>query len=202
MRKPEIWVIDSSIRRRCVVASHLGSLGYSAYPIDPSERLPRWNGRDIIALVNDDEQVIERLLDTRKVLPLSCVVYADGMRAKRAAELVRRGVTELVEWPLIEGELSDAISAAEAYLGSLVDDHWRSSTAWARIESASPREKEILGCVLAGNTNREIGVKLGISARTVEVHRLNCFRRLGVKKTVDAVRLALDSGWFKHSVEI
>lgn len=53
------------------------------------------------------------------------------------------------------------------------------------------REMETLNLVVGGNTNKEIAVALGISPRTVEVHRRAAMRKLGARNTADLVRLTL-----------
>lgn len=49
----------------------------------------------------------------------------------------------------------------------------------------TPREEEVLSLILAGNTNKRIGVILGISPRTVEVHRLHVMVKLHASNIVD-----------------
>jgi DNA-binding NarL/FixJ family response regulator len=55
----------------------------------------------------------------------------------------------------------------------------------------TPRQKQILRLVAEGLTNREIAQRFGISVRTVEVHRFNLMRRLGVRNVAQLIRQAL-----------
>ena len=55
----------------------------------------------------------------------------------------------------------------------------------------TPRQEEILRLVAHDHTNREIANLLGLSVRTVEVHRFNLMRRLGVSNVAQLVRLSL-----------
>lgn len=201
-RKPEVWVIDSAVKRRGLVSNYLDSLGYLAYPMDPNDKLPSSYGRAVIAMVNDDDTVVNRVLDCRDDRPLSCVVYSDSLKAKRVTNLLRRGVTDLIDWPFEKQDFADAVSTAETNLSTIVEEGWRGATARERVETLSPREREVLVGILAGKTSREIAVELGLSPRTVEVHRLHCIRRLGVKNTAEAVKIAMSSGCFKHSIEL
>jgi DNA-binding NarL/FixJ family response regulator len=59
----------------------------------------------------------------------------------------------------------------------------------------SLREKQILGMIAAGMFNREIADQLHISVRTVEHHRENIIRKLGVKRRADLIRLAIKLGY-------
>ena len=58
-------------------------------------------------------------------------------------------------------------------------------------QSLTARQKEILSLVTQGFTNREIGEKLDISVRTVEVHRFNLMRRLRVRNVAQLLRQAI-----------
>ncbi|HZS12099.1 MAG TPA: helix-turn-helix transcriptional regulator [Nitrospirales bacterium] len=55
----------------------------------------------------------------------------------------------------------------------------------------TPRHREVLVLIVRGMTSREIAVELGISRRTVEVHRTNIMRRLGARNVSDLFREAL-----------
>ena len=58
-------------------------------------------------------------------------------------------------------------------------------------QSLTARQKEILRLVAQGCTNREIGQRLAISVRTVEVHRFNLMRRLRVRNVAQLLRQAI-----------
>lgn len=194
--------MDSAVKRRGVVSNYLTSMGLMAYPMDPSDRLPRRDGRSVIAIINDEENFVDRVLDSRDNQPISCVVYSDNLKTKRVTSLMNRGVVDLLDWPFEKQEFVDAVSFAEAHLSSMVEDERIGARARERVESLSPRESEVLAGILAGRTNRESALGLGLSHRTVEVHRLHLIRRLGVKNTAEAVRMAVNSGCFKHSVKL
>ena len=64
----------------------------------------------------------------------------------------------------------------------------------ARIESLSEREHQVLNALVAGHSHKVIAHKLGISVRTIEVHRSRMMRRLGVRSLAEAIKLAVISG--------
>jgi len=64
----------------------------------------------------------------------------------------------------------------------------------APVEALTPRETQVLRLVALGYTNRQIGVELGISIKTVETHRANIAGKLGTKRRVDLVRYAREQG--------
>jgi two-component system, LuxR family, response regulator FixJ len=67
------------------------------------------------------------------------------------------------------------------------------------ISSLSPRERQVLDALVAGQPNKEIAFKLGISVRTVEVHRARMMDRLGVRQLGEAVRLAVLAKLFEEN---
>ena len=61
-------------------------------------------------------------------------------------------------------------------------------------DQLTPRERQVLEQVIAGASNKEAGRTLGISPRTVEVHRARIMDKLGAKNAADLVRLVLRPG--------
>jgi DNA-binding CsgD family transcriptional regulator len=61
-------------------------------------------------------------------------------------------------------------------------------------EMLTPREREVLGQIAGGASNKEAGRQLGISPRTIEVHRARIMEKLGAKNAADLVRIVLSEG--------
>jgi DNA-binding NarL/FixJ family response regulator len=89
-----------------------------------------------------------------------------------------------------EGYLSPAISRA------VVDDYLgrRAATVVETAPELTPRQREILQLVAAGQTSKEIAQKLGVSYRTIETHRMQLMRRLNVHDVTGLVRYAVAAG--------
>lgn len=64
----------------------------------------------------------------------------------------------------------------------------------AAIGTLTPREREVMALVAAGRTSKEAGAELGISSRTVESHRENVMKKLGIRSVAELTRLALEHG--------
>jgi len=58
----------------------------------------------------------------------------------------------------------------------------------------TPRERDVLDQLVAGASNKEAGRRLGISPRTIEIHRARIMEKLGAKNVADVVRMALRLG--------
>jgi DNA-binding NarL/FixJ family response regulator len=63
----------------------------------------------------------------------------------------------------------------------------------------SPRETEVLRLIAWGNTNKEIAARLDLSVKTIEAHKANGMRKLGMRGRIDIVRYALLQGWLNES---
>ena len=85
--------------------------------------------------------------------------------------------------PVIARQLGDAVRAEEAHREE--EDRLRRLTA---------RERDVLLLVVRGRTNKEAAAALGISHRTVESHRENLMKKLGIRTVAELTRFALDSG--------
>jgi two-component system, LuxR family, response regulator FixJ len=64
-------------------------------------------------------------------------------------------------------------------------------TGLSERDRLTPREREVLSEIAAGASNKEIGRRLGISPRTVEVHRARIMEKLHARNAADLVRIAL-----------
>jgi DNA-binding NarL/FixJ family response regulator len=64
---------------------------------------------------------------------------------------------------------------------------------------ATDREMEVLRLIAAGHSNRDIAAALNISVKTVEVHKANAMRKLGLEGRTDVVRYAVINGWLDQS---
>jgi two-component system response regulator FixJ len=60
-----------------------------------------------------------------------------------------------------------------------------------RVAGLSPRERQVLDALVAGRATKQMAYDLGISARTVEVHRARMLARLGTHSLAEAIRLAV-----------
>jgi len=69
-------------------------------------------------------------------------------------------------------------------------------------ETLTPREREVIQMVAEGLTNRGIGENLGISHRTVEIHRANAMHKLGLERQTDVARFALQRGIIPPDTEL
>ena len=134
----------------------------------------------------DGLELLRRLKEggfRRPVLVMTA--HGDVSTAVRA---MKAGAVDFVEKPFEDDTLLAAIDAA---LGT--PQAAGADDAAERVAALSPREREVLDLLIAGKPNKHIARDLGLSPRTVEVHRARMMARLGVGSLAEAVRLAVQA---------
>ena len=102
-----------------------------------------------------------------------------------AVDTLKRGAFDFFEKPFNDNQLMDRVQEAMA----LSRQAGAAAAVHARLASLSAREREVLDLILAGNMNKVVADKLGISMRTVEVHRAHIFDKMRVKTAVELAGL-------------
>jgi two-component system response regulator DctR len=102
-----------------------------------------------------------------------------------AVDTLKRGAFDFFEKPFNDNQLMDRVQEglASSRLAS------EKSVVQARLATLSSREREVLDLILAGKMNKVVADELGISMRTVEVHRAHIFDKMQVKTAVELAGL-------------
>jgi two-component system response regulator FixJ len=124
---------------------------------------------------------------------LPVVVMTGHGDVPTAVRAMKAGAVDFLEKPFDEEHLIATIEAALGRAGLGGRDR-EALEAAGRIAALSPRERKVLNALVAGRANKMIAYELGISVRTVEVHRARMLERLGSRRLAEAVRLAVMAG--------
>jgi two-component system response regulator DctR len=125
-------------------------------------------------------------LDARGLTHRLPVIFLTGHGdVPMAVDTLKRGAFDFFEKPFNDNKLMDRVQ--EALLSS--QQAGVSAAVQARLEALSAREREVLDLILAGKMNKVIADQLGISMRTVEVHRAHIFDKMNVKTAVELAGL-------------
>jgi two-component system, LuxR family, response regulator FixJ len=141
-------------------------------------KMPGMDGLELQGVLRQSDVLIPVIMMTG---------HGDVQSAVRA---MKNGAVDFVEKPYSDDVLLNAIEAALARVdrGDLGRE---TAEAAKRVATLTPREHEVLSALVMGRPNKVIASDLGISIRTVEVHRARMMDRLGVRQFAEAVRLAV-----------
>jgi two-component system response regulator FixJ len=124
---------------------------------------------------------------------LSIIVMTGEGDIHTAVRAMKAGAADFLQKPYSDHALLGAIRAAFANKHRPAGDS-DIEDAIRRVAILTPREREVLDGLLAGKPNKLIAYHLGISVRTVEVHRARMMERLGLRQLAEAIRLGVLAG--------
>lgn len=112
-----------------------------------------------------------------------------------AVEAIRHGALDFIEKPFDPEAIVERVSAAIAASGARAAARAKSRKAdeLAGADQLTPREREVLLLISSGQSNKEAGRELGISPRTIEVHRARIMEKLGARNAADLVRIVMSA---------
>lgn len=103
---------------------------------------------------------------------------------------MKAGAIDFLTKPVKDKDLFEAISRAEARDAQSRRLHSELESIRAKIETLTPREREVLVHVVAGRLNKQIAGDLGTVEKTIKVHRSRMMEKLGIRTVADLVRMA------------
>ena len=107
-----------------------------------------------------------------------------------AVEAMKRGAVDFIQKPFRDQELLDRINLALEHNRERRDTEAARHIIADRIETLTPREREIMEMVVEGKANKVIAIDLGLSQRTVEVHRARVMDKMKARTLADLVRMS------------
>lgn len=136
----------------------------------------------------DGLEVQEALKDRGVALPVIIMTgHGDVSLAVRA---MKAGALDFIEKPFQKAVLLAAIEQGFGRLKQAAAGREQASEAAVKLQGLTPRERDVLDGLAKGLPNKSIAYDLGISPRTVEIHRANLMTKLGVRSLSEALRIA------------
>lgn len=192
-----IHVLDDDHSRRAQIARCAYALGHHAEVYsDPSELAAcAPAGGVVVALEDAVRGGVSGLIGllNREGIWLAVVATSPTPSIDKAVQAIRDGALDYLPLPLDEDNLARVLENVSAEAERLEKRHARQINAEARLARLTAREREVLSGMADGLTNKEIGRKLEISPRTVEIHRTNALSKLAARNSTDAVRTWLEA---------
>lgn len=136
---------------------------------------------------------VQRALASRGVALPVIVLTGHGDIATAVAAM-KNGAVDFVEKPFEKAHLLRALDAGFHRFDRRQEELAGAQEAAVRVAALTPRERDVLDGLARGHPNKTIAYDLGISHRTVEVHRANVMGKLEVHSLSDALRIAFAAG--------
>jgi RNA polymerase sigma factor (sigma-70 family) len=130
------------------------------------------------------------LLELGVALPIIFITgHAD---VPMAVQAMQKGAFAFIQKPFRDQELLEHISEAMIAGGRERRKQETRSAVEARLKTLTRREREVMDLVLTGKPNKVIAFELGVSQRTVEVHRARVMEKMRARSLADLVRMNLE----------
>jgi two-component system response regulator FixJ len=194
-----VYIVDDDAMVRRSLTLSLRSAGFLPRPFT--------SGRDFVETVStlsvgcvlldlrmpemDGFQVLEEMQPFLERFPVVVITgHGDVALAVRAMKL---GARDFVEKPFIDSALFEILDQLSATIPDCPRRAGPRSDARRRLRLVTAREMDVLRGVAAGMPNKLIADRLGLSIRTVEMHRGNLMSRLGVSSLAELLRFAFEA---------
>ncbi|MBP1206795.1 FixJ family two-component response regulator [Duganella sp. 1411] len=192
-----VMIVDDDAAVRDALGLLLGVRGYRTAVFASGEAFlqawrPDWNGCLLvdIRMAGMDGLALQGELAARGCrIPVVVMSGHGDVGTARAA--FRADAVDFLEKPFDDDKLIAAIDEGLARARQVGGEQRRRGAGADRLACLTPREREVLQLVVSGCHNRQIGPALGISVRTVEVHKARLMSKLGVDNVADLVRLSM-----------
>lgn len=192
-----VFIVDDDEPMRDSLALMLGLLGYRAASFASAEAFlaayqQKWTGCVVADLKLPGKSGLELQEELRKrgsQLPFVIITAHGGVSSARAA--FQADAVDFIEKPFDEADLQAAIEKGLAKELGRVRRATAASEEALNLTKLTRREREVLDLAGKGLHAKEIAQKLGISPRTVEVHKASLMDKLGARNVAELVRFAL-----------
>jgi two-component system, LuxR family, response regulator FixJ len=192
-----IYVVDDDDGMRRALSLLLNTVGFkTAAFASPEEFLDKFKPDTAGCLVLDIRmpgmsglELQQHLNRMGSILP---VIFITGHGdVPMAVQAMKEGAFEFVQKPFRDQDLLDRINHAleqdKENRGTLE----RRADMMHRVESLTPREKQVMAMVVDGAANKVIAIDLGLSERTVEIHRAKVMEKMGARSVAHLVKLQM-----------
>ena len=196
---PTVYIVDDDEAVRGSLRMLMRSVGLQAQALGSArEFLDAYDRRQSGCLVLDVRmpqmsglELQQQLNQRGATIP---VIFISGHGdVPMAVEAMQHGAFDFLQKPFRDQELLDRVQRALA-----LDAQSRATSAAdaqirERLKSLTPRERQVMRLVTLGKANKVVGAELGVSQRTVEIHRAHVMEKMQARSLAELVRMVLDT---------
>lgn len=193
---PTVFIVDDDSAIRVAMQALLESVGlqHEILPSADAFLAKHGDGHEPGCLVLDIRmpglgglELQDQLLERGNSIPIIFITgYGD---VPMAVEAMQKGAVDFIEKPFRNQELLDRIHLALRTDEARRAETQRTQAVRSRIDKLTQREREVFELVVTGKPNKIIAFELGVSQRTVEIHRARVMKKMQARSLADLVRL-------------
>lgn len=197
MAKAVVFVIDDDRAVRDSLGLLLKSMGIEAQLFESAQAFlddydRTWQGCIVLDIRMPGMSGIElhkQLVELRCTMP---VIFVTGHGdVPMAVDAMHDGAFDFIQKPFRDQELLDRINQALTWDIEHRSEEERKRAVQERFDTLTPREREVMDCVVRGLANKVIAMDLDLSQRTVEIHRARVMEKMHARSLADLVRMAM-----------
>jgi len=194
---PVIYVVDDDDGMRRALDTLLSTVGYkTAVYSRPTEFLANFKSDSAGCLVLDirmpDMSGLEVQQQLNRMGSMMPVIFITGHGdVPMAVQAMKEGAFEFIQKPFRDQDLLDRINHALKQDAENRGTVARRAEVQHRLETLTPRERQVMDMVVDGAANKVIAIDLNLSERTVEIHRAKVMEKMGARSVAHLVKLQL-----------
>jgi len=192
---PTVFVVDDYAPVRRSISRLLRAAGFVVAAFASAEEfLAQYDPHTLGCVVLDLAMPALSGLELQQILAkagsLMPIIFLTGEGdIPKCAEAMKRGASDFLTKPVNDEDLLAAIGAAIAKDRERRREQSELSEIRVRLSTLTPREREVLECVIAGKLNKQIAGDLGTVEQTIKVHRAHVMEKMKVQSLAELVRL-------------
>ncbi|MFC1859071.1 response regulator transcription factor [Thermodesulfobacteriota bacterium] len=201
-----VFVIDDDTSVRTALKRLIQSIGFNVETFDSAQAFLKNKVHDGPACLVLDVRMpgtsgleLQEQL-TRADFKIPIIFITGHGNVPMSVKAMKAGAVDFIEKPFEDQKLIDAIHTAIAKSKQFRTEQAAIKVLQRRVDSLTPREHEVFLLVVSGMLNKQIAFDLGLSEKTVKVHRARVMDKMKAKSLADLVRMAEKAGQFKSKL--
>lgn len=195
LQRPTIHILESNAAERAAAFRLISQFGYHCEIYSTVDEFISYKPTSGILLAHDGpgENSIAAVLNrTREIgLPLMVIGCSKSPSTDMVVLAMRAGAQYYFELPFDQQTIGPVLATLAEASKILQKSHEARVNARSKVRRLSPRENQVIALIVEGNGNKAIARELGLSPRTIEIHRSKAMSRLGAQNASEAVKIWL-----------